>query len=231
MPASAPVSDIRYDVTWSSLGEFLERAEYSRELVEHHVMPMCAAIWLGGKTRSRTSASGWSSRRTRGPVPAVGMPGTLAVAHANFTRPGAVFAAGRVLDVSIDPAELEIALRVLAQVDELDTEHPDAVAVRRELLRNPGGREIPLAVPDEHAVAIAHGWAKVTGTLPRIWHRYFDSFDPSVFYVGTVGRGVWKVSLPDGNLSMQDMNPIGYQAVLGSDEHRSAIRDARRCDE
>jgi NAD(P)-dependent dehydrogenase (short-subunit alcohol dehydrogenase family) len=33
--------------------------------------------------------------------------------------------------VSIDPAELEIALRVLAQVDELDTEHPDAVAVRR----------------------------------------------------------------------------------------------------
>ncbi|MBB5804559.1 NAD(P)-dependent dehydrogenase (short-subunit alcohol dehydrogenase family) [Saccharothrix ecbatanensis] len=33
--------------------------------------------------------------------------------------------------MSIDPAELEIALRVLAQVDELDTEHPDAVAVRR----------------------------------------------------------------------------------------------------
>ncbi len=28
-----------------SLGQFLERAEYSRELVEHHVMPMCAAIW------------------------------------------------------------------------------------------------------------------------------------------------------------------------------------------
>jgi hypothetical protein len=34
-----------------------------------------------------------------------------------------------------------------------------------------------------------------------------------------------------GNLSMLDVNPIGYQAVLGSDEHRSHIRDARRCDE
>ncbi|MFC5059185.1 SDR family NAD(P)-dependent oxidoreductase [Saccharothrix xinjiangensis] len=33
--------------------------------------------------------------------------------------------------MSIDPAELEIALKVLAQVDELDTEHPDAVTVRR----------------------------------------------------------------------------------------------------
>ncbi|QFZ22156.1 SDR family oxidoreductase [Saccharothrix syringae] len=33
--------------------------------------------------------------------------------------------------MSIDPADLEIALKVLAQVDELDTEHPDAVAVRR----------------------------------------------------------------------------------------------------
>lgn len=28
-----------------SLGQFLERAAYSRELVEHHVVPMCAAIW------------------------------------------------------------------------------------------------------------------------------------------------------------------------------------------
>jgi hypothetical protein len=37
--------------------------------------------------------------------------------------------------------------------------------------------------------------------------------------------------MPDGNLSMLDVNPIGYQAVLGSDEHRSRIRDARRCDE
>jgi hypothetical protein len=46
---------------------------------------------------------------------------------------------------------------------------------------------------------------------------------------GIFRRGVWVK--PDGNLSMQDMNPIGYQAVLGSDEHRSAIRDARRCDE
>lgn len=55
------------------------------------------------------------------------------------------------------------------------------------------------------------GWAKVTGTLPRIWHRYFDSFDPSVFYVGTVGRGVWKVTLPDGNLSIDksdDTDPV-----------------------
>ncbi|MGM1060591.1 SDR family NAD(P)-dependent oxidoreductase [Saccharothrix sp. Mg75] len=33
--------------------------------------------------------------------------------------------------MSIDPAELEIALKVLAQVDDLETEHPDAVAVRR----------------------------------------------------------------------------------------------------
>jgi hypothetical protein len=37
--------------------------------------------------------------------------------------------------------------------------------------------------------------------------------------------------MPGGNLSMLDVNPIGYQAVLGSDEHRSRIRDARRCDE
>jgi hypothetical protein len=27
--------------------------------------------------------------------------------------------------------------------------------------------------------------------------------------------------MPDGNLSMLDVNPFGYQAVLGSDEHRS----------
>ncbi|MFI9817864.1 SDR family oxidoreductase [Saccharothrix variisporea] len=33
--------------------------------------------------------------------------------------------------MQIDPAEMEIALRVLAQVDELDTEHPDAVVIRR----------------------------------------------------------------------------------------------------
>ena len=31
----------------------------------------------------------------------------------------------------IDPAELAVCLRVLAQVDQLDTEHPDAVAIRR----------------------------------------------------------------------------------------------------
>jgi NAD(P)-dependent dehydrogenase (short-subunit alcohol dehydrogenase family) len=37
--------------------------------------------------------------------------------------------------VSIDPGELEIALRVLAQVDALDVEHPDAVAVRRATAR------------------------------------------------------------------------------------------------
>ena len=35
---------------------------------------------------------------------------------------------------------------------------------------------------------------------------------------------------PGGNLSMLDVNPIGYRAVLGSDERRKAIRDARRCD-
>ena len=31
----------------------------------------------------------------------------------------------------IDPADLELALRVLAQVDELPLEHPDAVTVQR----------------------------------------------------------------------------------------------------
>jgi NAD(P)-dependent dehydrogenase (short-subunit alcohol dehydrogenase family) len=35
----------------------------------------------------------------------------------------------------IDPAELAIALKVLAEVDELDPEHPDAVAVRRATAR------------------------------------------------------------------------------------------------
>jgi len=34
-----------------------------------------------------------------------------------------------------------------------------------------------------------------------------------------------------GNLSMLTVNPIGNQAVLGGDERRSLIRDARRCDE
>ncbi|WP_433262764.1 SDR family NAD(P)-dependent oxidoreductase [Actinosynnema sp. CS-041913] len=33
--------------------------------------------------------------------------------------------------MQIDPAEMEIALRVLARVDELPTEHPDVVAIRR----------------------------------------------------------------------------------------------------
>jgi len=37
--------------------------------------------------------------------------------------------------------------------------------------------------------------------------------------------------MPDGNLSMLDVNPFGYRAVLGSDEHRRRIGDARRCDE
>jgi hypothetical protein len=36
--------------------------------------------------------------------------------------------------------------------------------------------------------------------------------------------------MPGGNLSMLHMNPGGNLAVLGSDEHRSRIRDARRCD-
>ena len=35
---------------------------------------------------------------------------------------------------------------------------------------------------------------------------------------------------PAGNLSMQDVNPNGYPAVQGSDEHRKAGGDARRCD-
>ncbi|WP_443217825.1 SDR family NAD(P)-dependent oxidoreductase [Saccharothrix sp. CCNWYY140] len=42
-----------------------------------------------------------------------------------------MFFTGRIRPVQIDPAEMEIALRVLAQVDELDTEHPDAVVIRR----------------------------------------------------------------------------------------------------
>jgi len=37
--------------------------------------------------------------------------------------------------------------------------------------------------------------------------------------------------MPGGKLSMLDVNPFGNQAVLGSDEHRSKVRDARRCDE
>jgi uncharacterized repeat protein (TIGR01451 family) len=45
-------------------------------------------------------------------------------------------------------------------------------------------------------------WALVTDTLPRVWHHYFDTFDDNTFYVGTVGRGVWKVALPDGDLSI-----------------------------
>lgn len=45
-------------------------------------------------------------------------------------------------------------------------------------------------------------WALVTDMLPRVWHPDFDPFDDSVLYVGTVGRGVWKVTLPDGDLSI-----------------------------
>jgi hypothetical protein len=33
-----------------------------------------------------------------------------------------------------------------------------------------------------------------------------------------------------GNRPILHMNPIGYLAVLGSDEHRKAGGDARRCD-
>ena len=58
------------------------------------------------------------------------------------------------------------------------------------------------------------GWANVTGSLPRVWHRYFDSFDSSVFYVGTVGRGAWKVRLPDGDLSI-DKSDDPDPAVAG----------------
>jgi hypothetical protein len=46
---------------------------------------------------------------------------------------------------------------------------------------------------------------------------------------GIFCRGVW--FMPGGKLSMLDVNPFGNQAVLGSDEHRSKVRDARRCDE
>ena len=46
------------------------------------------------------------------------------------------------------------------------------------------------------------GWALVTDALPRVWHHVFDPNDDSVFYVGTVGRGVWKVTAPDGDLSI-----------------------------
>jgi len=36
--------------------------------------------------------------------------------------------------------------------------------------------------------------------------------------------------MPGGNLSMLDVNPFGYQAVLGSDEYPNFGGDARRCD-
>ena len=47
-----------------------------------------------------------------------------------------------------------------------------------------------------------NGWALVTDALPRIWHHYFDPYDDSVFYVGTVGRGVWRITVPDSDLSI-----------------------------
>ena len=47
-----------------------------------------------------------------------------------------------------------------------------------------------------------NGWALVSDTLPRVWHHFFDPNDDSVLYVGTVGRGVWKVTVPDGDLSI-----------------------------
>jgi uncharacterized repeat protein (TIGR01451 family) len=47
-----------------------------------------------------------------------------------------------------------------------------------------------------------NGWALVTDSLPRVWHHFFDPNDDHVFYVGTVGRGVWKVTAPDGDLSI-----------------------------
>jgi len=45
---------------------------------------------------------------------------------------------------------------------------------------------------------------------------------------GRFGCGVY--FKPVGNLSMLHVNPSGNLAVLGSDEHRRAGRDARRCD-
>ena len=47
-----------------------------------------------------------------------------------------------------------------------------------------------------------NAWALVTKTLPRVWHHVFDPFDDHVFYVGTVGRGVWKLTMPDGDLAI-----------------------------
>jgi hypothetical protein len=53
---------------------------------------------------------------------------------------------------------------------------------------------------------------------------------------GPVSDGVETRLLTDvtrkviGNLSMLQLNPMGYLAVLGSDGHRKAGRDARRCD-
>ena len=66
----------------------------------------------------------------------------------------------------VDPSELEIALRVFAQVDELPVEHPDAVAVRRataahfkqvKIRRRQLRRAAELAADDQVTAATATG--------------------------------------------------------------------------
>jgi uncharacterized repeat protein (TIGR01451 family) len=54
-------------------------------------------------------------------------------------------------------------------------------------------------------------WTLVSEAIPRPWHHAFDPNDDNVFYVGTVGRGVWKVNLPDADLSItkaDDPDPV-----------------------
>jgi uncharacterized repeat protein (TIGR01451 family) len=60
-------------------------------------------------------------------------------------------------------------------------------------------------------------WTLLTDTLPRVWHPAFDPVDDSVFYVGTVGRGVWKVNLPDADLTIEksdDPDPVAAGTTL-----------------
>jgi uncharacterized repeat protein (TIGR01451 family) len=45
-------------------------------------------------------------------------------------------------------------------------------------------------------------WTLLSDALPRPWQAVFDPFDDNVFYLGTVGRGVWRADLPDGDLSI-----------------------------
>jgi uncharacterized repeat protein (TIGR01451 family) len=43
-------------------------------------------------------------------------------------------------------------------------------------------------------------WVLVTDDLPRVYYAEFDPFDPYLVYLGTVGRGVWKLALLEADL-------------------------------